>query len=147
MLRRIQTTSKLTHKLQHVKAHQDDNVPFRLLSLDAKLNFECDLRAKHAVQQAIADDASFSTTIYSLPLEQASVFFDGSKQTSDIAKELRYQIGRRNARQFYQDEKIMDNSTFDSIAWADLRSLLEKRPKMYQLWYGKQYWASVEQDR
>ncbi|KAK1748959.1 hypothetical protein QTG54_000898 [Skeletonema marinoi] len=138
VLRRIQTTSKLAHKLQHVKAHQDDNVPFRLLSLDAKLNFECDLRAKHAVQQAIADDASFRTTIYSLPLEQASVFFDGSKQTSDIAKELRYQIGRRNARQFYQDEKIMDNSTFDSIAWADLRSLLEKRPKMYQLWYGKQ---------
>eukprot|EP00985_Skeletonema_marinoi_P027437 scaffold22500_cov157-Skeletonema_marinoi.AAC.1 len=86
--------------------------------------------AKHAVQQAIADDASFRTTIYSLPLEQASVFFDGSKQTSDIAKELRYQIGRRNARQFYQDEKIMDNSTFDSIAWADLRSILEKRPKI-----------------
>eukprot|EP00985_Skeletonema_marinoi_P026241 scaffold20202_cov139-Skeletonema_marinoi.AAC.1 len=28
VLRRIQTTSKLAHKLQHVKAHQDDNVPF-----------------------------------------------------------------------------------------------------------------------
>eukprot|EP00985_Skeletonema_marinoi_P011467 scaffold5463_cov155-Skeletonema_marinoi.AAC.8 len=32
-------------------------------------------------------------------------------------KELRYQIVRKNARQFYHDEQIMDNSTFDSIAW------------------------------
>jgi len=63
---------------------------------------------------------------------------DGVKQTSDIIKELRYQIGRAQARQFYADEKIMDNATFDSISWLDLRSLLSKRPKMYQLWFSKQ---------
>jgi len=54
-------------------------------------------------------------------------------------------MGRKNARQFYHDEQIMDNSTFDSIAWADLRSLLGKRPN--QLWYGKHVRDSVERDR
>jgi NADH pyrophosphatase NudC (nudix superfamily) len=106
--------------------------------LAAQLNISCDRRAKWAVQKAIQTEALDRATIYTLPMESASVFIDGVKQTSDVTKELRYQIGRAQARQFYADEKIMDNATFDSISWLDLRSLLSKRPKMYQLWFSKQ---------
>jgi hypothetical protein len=70
--------------------------------------------------------------------QSAAVFIDGEKQTTDLAKELRYLMGKAKARQFYADEKIMDVSIFDSVAWEDLRSLLQGRPKMYQLWFGKQ---------
>lgn len=139
VLRRIQATSKLAHKLNHVKAHQDDHLPLSALTLASQLNCSCDRRAKEAVQKAIQEETLTRTTIYRLPMEAAAVFINGIKQTFDLAKELRYQIGKTKARQFYADEKIMDSTTFDSICWEDLRSLLSKRPKMYQLWFAKQF--------
>ena len=71
-------------------------------------------------------------------MELACLYIDGEKQTTDVAKGLRYQIGRRAARHFFQEEGIMDNKTFDMVAWEDVRSALESKPRMYQLWYGKQ---------
>lgn len=138
VLRRIQGKSKLHHRIQHVKAHQDDHFDLHMLDLEEQLNYNCDLRAKRAVKNACSRKGERSSTIYSLPMESAAVYIEGEKQTTDIAKALRYHIGKANARRFYADEKIMDNETFDSVTWEDLRNLLQRRPKMYQLWYGKQ---------
>eukprot|EP00984_Skeletonema_dohrnii_P028437 scaffold18417_cov79-Skeletonema_dohrnii-CCMP3373.AAC.5 len=71
-------------------------------------------------------------------MESAAVYIEGEMQTTDIAKALRYHIGKANARRFYADEKIMENEIFDSVTWEDLQNLLQRRPRMYQLWYGKQ---------
>jgi len=57
----------------------------------------------------------------------------------DIAKALRFHIGKANARRFHAGEKIMGNEIFDSAAWEDLRKLLLRRLRMYQLWYAEQY--------
>ena len=32
----------------------------------------------------------------------------------------------------------MDKETFDTVTWEDLRDTLALKPKMYQLWFGKQ---------
>ena len=32
----------------------------------------------------------------------------------------------------------MPAEVFDSVAWDDIRRALANKPKMYQLWYGKQ---------
>ena len=32
----------------------------------------------------------------------------------------------------------MDPETFDSVNWEDLHKMLQKKPKMYQMWFRKQ---------
>ena len=73
-----------------------------------------------------------------LPLEDVCVFIDDIKQTTDVAKDLRFYIGRQSTRKLYAELNLMDNDTFDSVAWDDIRSTLDRTPKLYQLWYGKQ---------
>ena len=33
----------------------------------------------------------------------------------------------------------MDSDTFDSVEWNDVTKCLQKKPRMFQLWYSKQY--------
>ena len=75
---------------------------------------------------------------YVLPLEDACVFINDVKQTTDVAKDLRFHIGRQTVKKLYAKLNLMDNDAFDSVAWDDIRSTLDKTPKMYQLWYSKQ---------
>ena len=67
-----------------------------------------------------------------------SKFIDNVKQTTDVAKDLRHHIGRRSARKLYADLNVMDHGTVDSVSWDDIRHTIDKIPKIYQLWYGKQ---------
>ena len=57
---------------------------------------------------------------YILPLEDVSIFINDIKQTTDVAKDPRHHIGRRSARKLYQELNIMENVTFDSVAWDDI---------------------------
>ena len=73
-----------------------------------------------------------------LPLEAASVFIKGVKQTTDMAKGLREHIGRFNSKKFYREKGIFDEATFESIDFEAVQMALSAKPKMYNLWYGKQ---------
>ena len=68
-----------------------------------------------------------------MPLEDACVFINDVKQTTDVAKDLRFHIGRQSAKKLYAELNLMDNDTFDSVAWDDICSNLDRTPKMYQL--------------
>ena len=39
---------------------------------------------------------------------------------------------------FYEAINTMVPETFDSVNWEDLHKVLQKKSKMYQLWFGKQ---------
>ena len=140
VLRQVKARTKSIHLLHHVKAHQDDYKKRRDLPLDAQLNCFCDDLAKEAVIEGIMNGIQKGAT---LPLESASVFIGSNKQTTDLAKGLRYFIGKATAREFYatpnsKGHNIMDTEVFDTVAWEDLRDTLALKPKMYQLWFGKQ---------
>ena len=66
------------------------------------------------------------------------MFIAGHKQTTDLGKALRYHIGRARAKQFYADEDIMMEDEFEEVSWEDLGNMIQRKPKMYQLWLGKQ---------
>ena len=137
VLRKIQSTSALAHKLSHVKAHQDDMLRYDALSLEAKLNVNCDGRAKQVLRKAANSSALHPNTVH-LPLEAAVVVINEEKQTADFAKDLRYYIGKERAKKFYDGEGLMSPAIFDTVAWEPLRELLERRPQMFRLWYAKQ---------
>ena len=126
---------KSIHLLHHVKAYQDNNKRRLDLSLEAQLNCYCDDKAKSAVIDGIMDGFEKRQT---LPMESASVFIENNEQTTDVAKGLRYYIGKATAREFYTTSNNMDTATFDTVNWDDLRSTLALKSEMYQLWFGKQ---------
>ena len=128
-----------SHHHRHVKAHQDDYRRRDRLSLAAQLNCECDDLAKAAVIEAVFDDTHGGIAERQmLPLEPARVFIAGHKQTTDLGKALRYHVGRARAKQFYADKDIMTEDEFEEVSWEDLGNMIQQKPKMYQLWLGKQ---------
>ena len=56
----------------------------------------------------------------------------------DVTRWLRFIIGKENAREFYTAKEIMDPTTFNRVNWHDLRDTLALKPKIFQLWFGKQ---------
>jgi len=143
------------YQLEHVKDHQDWTKRRKDLSLEARLNIECDDMAKGAVQNTAQDpDRDWRQK---LPLEYASVYIGGKKQTSDPRKDLKKQIGEQAAKEFYTTREKskggMDKETFSSIAWEDIDAAMKGSSKMCRLWYAKQgcgycgvgHWTSIYQ--
>ena len=60
------------------------------------------------------------------------------KQTTDLATGLRDTIGAANALTHYKEQEIFDEATFKSIDFEPVKMVLAAKPKMYNLWYGKQ---------
>ena len=135
VLRRVKSRLHNKPSTNHVKAHHDDFIDRKSPSLPAQLNCYCNDLAKRVVTAATLD-SSFSSG--NPPLESATLRIDGEKQTTDTTKGLRFHIGRRAARSFYDSENIMPPEVFDTVAWLDIQRTLQSRPRMYQLWYGKQ---------
>ena len=142
VLRRIKARMKGKHSRHHVKAHQDDHKRRSQLSLAAQLNCVCDDMAKDAVKEsrvALDDDGLMKDSRTDrLPLELASLMIGTTKQTTDVAKDLRYLIGKSRAKPLMTETGVMSADAFDLVQWDDLRRALDGKPRMYQLWYAKQ---------
>ena len=73
-----------------------------------------------------------------LPLESAAVFYGGKKIRSECGKEIRYQVGRAEARSFYLSELGWFEATFDSVDWEARDKALDGKPDMFKAWLSKQ---------
>ena len=134
VIRNIQSRTKSAHLLRHVRAHQDDSVSRRQLSLEARLNCICDDLAKDALVEESHHPQAAATD---LPCERARVLIDGKKATSDLGDDMREAISWGEARKLYTDS-MMSEEAFDDVAWEDLGRAMKGKPKMYQLWLAKQ---------
>ena len=102
----------------------------------------CEELAKDEVNEAassVNDKGIMETEITAnLPLELASLYIGDSKQISDVVKDLRYFMGKAQARPVFILTGVMSGKVFDQVCWKDLWSTLNKKPQMYQLWFIKQ---------
>ena len=140
VLRAVRLRTKSHYEHRHVRGHQ---VITSRSSFEAALNDYCDEWAKYAIVNYITDKGAKSIgplpiELQRLPLEPARVILDGVKQTTDIAKGMRKKLGRARAKKFYAKRGIFDSTTFESINFDALELVLNNKPDMYNLWYGKQ---------
>ena len=143
VLRAIQARTRGIYHHQHVKGHQDDAQRLDNLKFEALLNTYCDTWAKNAIIEYITSSGirsvgSIARDLQKLPLEAASVYLKGVKQTTDVSKGLRKTLGRDRAKEFYAKKGIFDEQTFESIDWEATTAVMDAKPKMYNIWYGKQ---------
>ena len=72
------------------------------MTLLERLNSKCDTLAKSAVSRGIINCPEVvSIERQQLPLESVSLFYNGVKISGESGRELRYQIGKVEARDFY----------------------------------------------
>ena len=131
-----QITGSLTY--EHVYGHQDQRKRWSQLTLVEKLNCNCDSLAKAAWLQC--KDMQLVATYASqrLPLESAMICYDGTKIYGECGEEIRFQVGRKEARQFYLTELGWMAATFDAVDWPARNRALSKTSDMFQKWLAKQ---------
>ena len=134
-LRSVRSRVKGTVLVRHVRAHQDRYARRSRLALEAQLNCQCDDLAKLKLREWVLERRVGEGT---LPLEHAAVYIDMCKQTSDIGPGLRLSVGRREAKTLYAKKEMLDEESFELVAWDSLTTALSKKPKMYQQWLAKQ---------
>ena len=61
----------------------------------------CDGLAKEAVERRQMPQTPVRTGPQLLPLEKIAVYVDGVKLTSDVSKDIRFSLGKVEARKFY----------------------------------------------
>ena len=94
--------------------------------------------AKEAIEDFVNIEVAYegmaaSIEAQKLPLESAWVFVNGIKQTTDVRKGLKRDIGRQQARGFYHRKNLLSEKVFDIVDWDAPELVLKGKPKMYNL--------------
>jgi hypothetical protein len=143
----------LKAKLEYewVESHQDRYKLWHQLTIEQQLNCYCDTLAKDAVTRSLLTNAI--PTQQRLPKESVAVYVRGLKQTSDVARDVRFALGKADAEKFYtappnpKDSKGRVKSggglgwskpSFNAVAWEAFDATLEGKGQMYRLWLSKQ---------
>jgi hypothetical protein len=85
----LKCTSRLDMKYSHVRAHQDQILPWSMLTLEQQLNVICDVLANNTIAMYLAHGRVRDNGPHFLPLEKAAVVLDGVKLTTDVRPEVR----------------------------------------------------------
>ena len=123
----------------HVKAHMDDRLNWDQLSLEQQLNCQCDTLAKAAVHRTLEHEYHHTSEGHLQPRESVGLYIHGRKITSDPAHELRYLLGRMEAKHFLTTEQGWTEDKFDDTGWDWLHRVLSSKPVMFCLWLSKQH--------
>jgi len=122
-------------QFHHVRAHQDEVVPFHQLNRPAQLNCLMDAKAKAALMRWARKEVPPQQPF---PLEPITVYAGQDKITGDCGDIVSYWAHRQLARKVLAARKIMDPSSFDKVDWVNFRAAIHSTPRLFQVWASKQ---------
>jgi hypothetical protein len=122
-----------------VYGHQDKHKTWQQMNLLDRLNFKCDSLAKWAVSLGIIECPQVvSTSRQRLPLESVAIFHNGVKISGECGKEIRFHIGKVEAREFYINQLGWYAAEFYNVDWESQDRALDGKPDMFKMWLFKQ---------
>ena len=116
---------------------------WRCLSLEEQLNTTCDMLANGAVNRGLTHGPPPVEPMLLL-FERAAVVVNGVKITSQIAPEIRFALGKVEAKRFYTkavERKHGSNKGglgwqeehFEEVDWETLAKAIKRNPVGFQL--------------
>lgn len=151
-LRNVKAMSTMRFNYEWVESHQDRYKLWTQLTVEQRLNCDCDMLAKRAVTEGMLG-ATRTAASQLLPRERVAVIIDGVKQTSDVAGDARFTLGMQDAERLYTAPLGQRDSNgrrsgngglgwsreaFRSVDWRRLDDCLGSKPQMYRQWLSKQ---------
>eukprot|EP00956_Cyclotella_meneghiniana_P022163 scaffold41439_cov51-Cyclotella_meneghiniana.AAC.1 len=138
-LRRVHSSLKCQCAYVHVYGHQDKHKTWDQMSILERLNYRCDELAKQAVKKGIHfSHIASPMTQQMLPMELVAVFHSVQKISGECGSEIRYQIGKVEARDFYITKLGWYAAVFDNVDWTARDKVLSRKPDMFRMWVFKQ---------
>ncbi len=131
-----------------VKSHQDSKFPWHLLTSEEQLNTVCNTLANKVVGRALGEP-TFPTGPSLLPFEHSAVLINNIKITSNGAPQIRFLLGRVDAKKFYTKaiNQVKGSNkgglgwsaeAFNTADWEATAKDILGRPEGFQLWLSKQ---------
>ena len=108
------------------------------LTLEQKMTTRCDNLAKRAVHREIVTGMRRKVKQL-IPSEDAAVFVDNRKLTRDLAKTVRYEVGKEQARNWLINQEGRTGEQFDEVDWNRLHGALGNKPEGYNTGLAKQH--------
>ena len=118
-------------KYHHVEDHMDKYLLFHQLTLEQKINTRCNRLVKKAVHKAIATGTRREEKQL-LPSKDATVFVNNRKLTRDLAKTVRYEVGKEQAHNYLINQDDLTGEQFDEVEWNRLHMALGNTPEGYK---------------
>jgi hypothetical protein len=115
-------------ELYHVKGHQDRGVSkekVKELPKEARLNIECDERAKMALELGHGEGTQQPTPF--LPGSEIAVKMDGEIITGHITRKLREAASTPGLRAFLKNKFELTDEDCDDIQWSSLGYAIRKQ--------------------
>ena len=119
----------------HVRAHQDNEKAFHLLSGPSQMNCIADGHAKRVIWELDGDELPPQKEF---PLEAVAVFVGQKKMASDAGNSLCFWTYLRLAISTFFTLGVMSGQGFDEVAWRQVYNALHSVPRLFQLWACKQ---------
>ena len=117
-LRRVHGKLVGNLRYKHVHGHTRKKKTWNQMTILEKLNDKCDAYAKGAVHRGIQESPpEVGRQRQLLPLETTAIFYDGQKIVGECGSEVRFQIGKQEARQYYITQLGWYAATFDNVDW------------------------------
>jgi hypothetical protein len=128
-----------TLQYKHVYGHQDKHKKWEQMTLLEGLNHKCDALAKSAVLLGIINCPEMVPTARQrLPLESVALFHNGVKISRECGREMRFRIGKVEARDFYFNHLGWYAAAFDNVDRESRDNALHCKPDMFKMWLFKQ---------
>ena len=125
-------------KYLHVNGHIDKYLFFHQLTLEQKMNTRYVILTKRVVHRAIATGTRREGKQL-LPNEEAAVFVNNRKLTRDLAKTVRYKVGKKQARSYLINQEGWTGKQFGEVDRNRLHWALGNTPEGYKTWLAKQH--------
>ena len=95
------------------------------------MNTRRDILAKRAVHRAISTGMRREGKQL-LPSKDAAVFVNNMKLTRDLAKTVRYEVEKEEARNYPMNKEGWTGEQFDEVDWTRLHGALGNNPEGYK---------------
>ena len=126
-LRNAVNTSVFQFEFEHVKAHQDDHMDFAELSVDAKINVQCDQFVSKYFNDPISECLLHQNVIPHYPSQRVSIRNYFFRITSAYRSNIhRYKVGHEAEKQCAKTWKIPQRFLCQ-VDWCNLRNEFRSR--------------------
>jgi hypothetical protein len=138
----LQSHTPLTITPQHVKAHQDDTIPYHLLDRLSQLNVRMDIAAKRALRLAKEQKLNIPSSEPNTTGGFAPVYVNNTRIWHNLHKEVYKSIMKEKIINYWEEKGRLNSTTKTLVNWESIgkgmKGMISTRRRFVSKWCSHQ---------